>query len=317
MWTRKSRDAGRKNFPPHWLSAFADRITNDIRQVFPPRARRRTRDDALAEADRVCTELLGQVEQLARLASEADSARGAAEEAYRANSEFLAMMSHELRTPLNAIIGYLDLLELGIEGTLSSEQQKFIGRLGVNTRHLQALIDNVLDFSKIEAGRMIVSSERHHVRFVVSDAIEIVRPLIDEKGLELVDVCGAPELEYIGDEMRVRQILVNLLSNAVKFTPQGGRITIRAEVGTGRAGAGGASIALTVEDTGVGIPPAEIDAVFEPYVQSKSELENTGRGTGLGLPISRRLARLMEGDLTLRSELGHGSQFTLCLPVAA
>lgn len=317
MWTRRSRDVARKNFPPRWLNTFTGRITRDIRQVFQPSARRPTREDALAEADRVCKELLGQIEQLARLASEADSARGAAEEAYRANTDFLAMMSHELRTPLNAIVGYLDLLELGMEGALSSQQQKYISRLGVNTRHLQALIDNVLDFSKIEAGRMMVSSERHQIRPAVSDAIEIVRPLINEKGLELVEMCGALGLEYVGDEMRVRQILVNLLSNAVKFTPAGGCITIRAEAVPVHSGAGGASVALIVEDTGVGIPPAEIDAVFEPYVQSKSESENTRRGTGLGLPISRRLARLMEGDLTLRSELGHGSQFTLWLRVAA
>jgi signal transduction histidine kinase len=285
--------------------------------VFQPSARRPTPEDALAEADRVCKDLLVQIEQLARLASEADSARGAAEEAYRANTDFLAMMSHELRTPLNAIIGYLDLLELGMERALSSEQQKYISRLGVNTRHLQALIENVLDFSKIEAGRMMVSSKRHQVRPAVADAIEIVRPLVDEKGLDLVDMCGTLGLEYVGDEMRVRQILVNLLSNAVKFTPAGGCITIRAQVVPVHSGAAGASMALVVEDTGVGIPPAEIDAVFEPYVQSKSESENTRRGTGLGLPISRRLARLMGGDLTLRSELGHGSQFTLWLRVAA
>jgi signal transduction histidine kinase len=223
------------------------------------------------------------------------------------------MMSHELRTPLNAIIGYLDLLEMGVEGALSSEQQRYIGRLGVNTRHLQTLIDNVLDFSKIEAGRMLVSLERHHVRPVVSEAIEIVRPLVDQKGLEVVNVVGVHGLEYVGDEMRVRQILVNLLSNAVKFTPAGGCITIRAEVVRIPAGAGGASLALTVEDTGVGIPSAELDAVFEPYVQAKCESETTRRGTGLGLPISRRLARLMEGDLTVQSELGRGSQFTLWL----
>ncbi len=317
MWTRRSRDAARKNFPPRWLSAFAGRITHDIRQVLQPRARRRAREDTLAEADRACTELLRQVEQLARLASEADSARGAAEEAYRANSDFLAMMCHELRTPLNAIVGYLELLEIGMEAALSAEQQKFVRRMGVNTRHLTSLIDNVLDFSKIEAGRMMVNSQRHHVRPVVSDAIEIVRPLADEKGLELVDVRGAPGLEYVGDEMRVRQILVNLLSNAVKFTPEGGCITIRAEVVPARPGARGASIALTVEDTGVGISAAEIDAVFEPYVQSTSESKNTRRGTGLGLPISRRLARLMEGDLTLQSAPGQGSQFTLLLCMAA
>jgi signal transduction histidine kinase len=315
MWTRKSRDTAGKSFSPRWLNAFAHRITTDLGQLFQPRSRPRTREDPLAEAGRACTELLEQVEQLARLASEADLARGAAEEAHRANSEFLAVMSHELRNALNGIIGYIGLLEMGIDGALSSEQQNYIGRLRVITDHLQGLINNVLDFSKIEAGQMIVSSERHYVRAVVSDALGMVRPHASDKGLELVDAC-APGLEYIGDEIRVRQILMNLLSNAVKFTPQGGRVTIRAVVGTSQAGAGGALIALTVEDTGVGISPEEKELVFEPYVQTAG-VKKTGRGTGLGLPISRRLARLMGGNLTLESELGHGSSFTLWLPMAA
>ncbi|HEX7940302.1 MAG TPA: HAMP domain-containing sensor histidine kinase, partial [Gemmatimonadaceae bacterium] len=243
-----------------------------------------------------------------------------AESANRSKSEFLATMSHEIRTPINAIIGYTQLLAMGIVGPVNAEQEMQLARIASSGQHLRGLIDDILDLSRIEAGRLTVGGEVGATGPAVAAAIELVRPLAAAKNLALVDRChGDPDALFFGDAHRVQQVLVNLLTNATKFTPEGGRISVRC--GTmqhprvdleARSTTGWTYFA--VEDTGVGIAPEMLERIFQPFVQGEGGYTRTHPGTGLGLTISRRLARLMGGDLTVESVQGEGSRFTLWLP---
>ncbi len=267
--------------------------------------------------------LCAQAVRRASLFADAQQARAEAEAANRAKSEFLANMSHEIRTPLNAVMGYADLLEMEIAGPLNDQQRAHLGRIRASSAHLRGLIDDVLDLAKVEAGRMEVERERALAGGAVTTAIALVRPQAEARGITLEDLCaGDHATAYVGDEARVRQILANLLSNAVKFTAGGG--TVRVTCGTHLEAGEGARVVgegpwtfIRVEDTGVGIAPERLDEVFRPYVQVETGHTRTRGGTGLGLTISRHLARLMEGDLTAASELGRGSVFTLWLPAEA
>ncbi|HEX2191204.1 MAG TPA: ATP-binding protein [Longimicrobiaceae bacterium] len=258
----------------------------------------------------------------ARLFQEADRARAAAEAANRAKSQFLANMSHEIRTPINAIVGYADLLELEISGPLTPDQRGQVGRIRASGDHLLGLVNDILDLSKVEAGSMQVSRERSPLRGAVLEALALVGPQAAAREVRLEEAAGcSPEVEYCGDEDRVRQILVNLLSNAVKFTARGGSVQVlcgvteRPDPQAHLAPRGG-WIRVDVRDTGIGIPPERLAAVFDPFVQVETGYTRSSGGTGLGLTISRRLARLMDGDLTVRSRPGEGSCFTLWLPLA-
>jgi signal transduction histidine kinase len=251
------------------------------------------------------------------------AARAEAEAASEAKSEFLAMMSHELRTPLNAVIGYAELLDLGIGGPLTVEQRQQVVRIRTSGRHLLGLVNEVLDLAKIEEGRLAVHMGVGRVGDAADAALALVQPRAEEKGIDLVDQClGDSSVMYEGDEDRVRQILVNLLSNAVKFTDPGGRVVLECSVAStpdaeARLTARDQWVYLRVTDTGVGIPTEQLPLIFEPFVQGESGHTRSNDGSGLGLTISRRLARLMGGDLTVRSEVGKGSAFTLWLPAAA
>ena len=276
----------------------------------------------------------------ARLHREAKSARvlsesamSAAEEAGRRKSEFLATMSHEFRTPLNAILGYSQILDMGVLGPTTAAQHAHLERLQASARHLLQLVDDVLDVAKVDAERLEVRQDALVATASVVSAIALVHPQATAKGIRIVDL-GAVEagVPYIGDERRVRQILVNLLSNAVKFTPSGGEVivdcgsTLEPDPGTqlidpatppatGETQHARRSWAfIRISDTGPGIPSEFMHRLFEPFVQADGALTREKGGTGLGLAISRRLARRMGGDLTARSKPGAGATFTLWLP---
>ena len=248
------------------------------------------------------------------------AARAEAEAASQAKTEFLAMMSHELRTPLNAVIGYAELLDLGIAGPLTTEQRHQLSRIRTSGRHLLGLVNEVLDLAKIEAGRLSVNIGAGRVGDTADAALSLVQTRAEEKGIRFVGQCiGDTDAVFHGDEDRVRQILVNLLSNAVKFTNPGGEVAI--ECGTSAAPDSEARVQphsnwiyLRVRDTGVGIPQEQLPFIFDPFVQGETGHTRSSDGSGLGLTISRRLARLMGGDVTVRSTPEKGSAFTLWLP---
>ncbi|HEX2080560.1 MAG TPA: ATP-binding protein [Longimicrobium sp.] len=243
--------------------------------------------------------------------TELSRARRAAEEANRAKSQFLATMSHELRTPLNAIGGYAQLLEMGIFGPVTEAQRDHLGRIQRSQEHLLGLINNVLNFARIEAGRVQYATEEVPLRQALQGITELILPQARERGVCLHPVECEPELRVRADPEKFRQVVLNLLSNAVKFTPAGGSVTLLASaMDDGFA-------AVRVRDTGVGIAPERIGEIFDPFVQVGRHLGSRDEGVGLGLSISRDLARGMGGDLTCESVPGHGATFTLTLPLAS
>ncbi|HYW31532.1 MAG TPA: ATP-binding protein, partial [Gemmatimonas sp.] len=252
----------------------------------------------------------------------AEAARREADSASRAKSEFLATMSHEIRTPINAIVGYGQLIELGIAGPVSSLQKDYLARISATSEHLRGLVDDVLDLARIDAGGIRVVREPGLTGGLISTALDLVRPQAAARRVRLVDARpGDPGEPFLGDQHRVRQVLVNLLSNAVKFTAAGGTVSV--ECGHASSPPEHAQLRpdsaytfISVADTGMGIPIDEQVRIFEPFHQVGQSAMREQGGTGLGLAISRRLARLMQGELTLTSAPGAGSTFTLWLPAA-
>jgi signal transduction histidine kinase len=196
-----------------------------------------------------------------------------------------------------------------LRGPITQEQREDLERIDRSQRHLLSLINDVLNFAKIEAGHVAVASSPMALVHVVESLREFVEPQLREKGLQFRMDETLPEGKACGDPDKVRQILINLLSNAIKFTAAGGHISLECEEDD-------KTIYIGVEDDGAGIPTDKLDAIFEPFVQVNRDYSSTHEGTGLGLSISRDLARRMGGDLTVMSEMGKGSRFTLALPRA-
>jgi len=264
-------------------------------------------EEAQAEMEMAHDELQHANDELLQRTAEAERARAAADEANAAKSAFLATMSHELRTPLNAIAGYSQLLEMGIHGEVNDTQRDYLDKIRRNQTHLLGLINDVLNFAKIEAGQV-----RYDIADVPLDetlaAVEaLIEPQVKARHHHYAYRRGDPRVQARADRDRVEQVVLNLLSNAVKFTAPGGNIVMEWE-------ADERVVRVRVRDSGRGIPPEKLPAIFEPFVQVDPALTRSSEGTGLGLAISRDLARAMKGDLTVESREGAGSVFTLTLP---
>ncbi|HET7464933.1 MAG TPA: ATP-binding protein [Longimicrobium sp.] len=251
-------------------------------------------------------------EELVARGEELERQRAAADEANRAKSGFLAVMSHELRTPLNAIAGYVQLLEMGIHGPVTAAQREALDRVARSQNHLLRLINDVLNLARIESGRVEYVVEDVELGGLMADVTPMVEPQMGAKELAFA-VAVPPGTVARADREKVQQVLINLLGNAIKFTPPGGRVWVEAA----RDAVDPLRVLVRVADSGVGIAPEKQASVFEPFVQV--DMSRTGRseGSGLGLAISRDLARGMGGDLSVESEVGKGSVFTLSLPAVA
>ena len=223
-----------------------------------------------------------------------------------AKSAFLASMSHELRTPLNAIIGYQSLLQDGLSGPVTDGQITQLSRIRSSADHLLSLIDEVLTFSRVDVGKELVQREQFLLRSVVSEAISMVAPVAAARGLKVKD--EATDVELFTDSFKLRQILLNLLSNAVKFSDRG-EILVRSKLDHD-------SVEISVADSGIGIAEQNLERVFDPFWQVEQRPTRRAGGTGLGLSVSRSLARLLGGDITVNSQLGKGSVFTAIIPIA-
>jgi PAS domain S-box-containing protein len=230
-----------------------------------------------------------------------------AEAANQAKAEFLAAMSHELRTPLNAIGGYAELLAMGIGGEVSAEQVDYLHKIQRSQRHLLTIINDLLNFSRMEAGQMEYRVEAVPLHESLQAVAAMLTPQALEKQIELVLAPCPAGLLARADRVKAEQIILNLCSNAVKFTGTGGRVAVGCRDR-------GAQVEVVVADTGMGIPPDQVDRIFEPFVQLGRGLTTQHEGTGLGLAISREMARAMGGDLRVESQEGVGSTFTLALP---
>ena len=245
--------------------------------------------------------------QNARLFREIEDKSRQIEAANRHKSEFLANMSHELRTPLNAIIGFSEVLGERLFGELNEKQAEYTDDILSSGRHLLSLINEILDLSKVEAGRMELELDTFDLPSAIDNARTFVRERATRHGIAL-DVTVDERLgDYVGDERKIKQILLNLLSNAVKFTPEGGRIGINARQADG-------VVEISVSDTGVGIAPDDQARIFEEFRQVGSDYAHKVEGTGLGLTLAKKFVELHGGKIWVESEVGKGSRFIFTLP---
>jgi signal transduction histidine kinase len=244
-----------------------------------------------------------------RARNESEAARAEAERANNSKTDFLAVMSHELRTPLTAIMGYEELLSDGITGPVTELQRQQLGRINASARHLLGLIDEILTFARVDVGRERVRWESMSVNHTLTDAAALVEPMAADKHLRFVIELLDEDQAIQTDGTKLRQMLVNLFSNGIKFTEKG-------EVRVGCAVDNGI-LEVRIADTGVGIAAENIEDVFEPFWQAEQSATRKTGGTGLGLSVTRKLARLLGGDVTVASRMGTGTTFLLTLPMKA
>ncbi len=268
---------------------------------------------ALRESDKERVALLAMEQQARAIAerarTEAETARAEAERANTIKTDFLAVMSHELRTPLTAIMGYEELLSDGITGPVTELQRQQLGRINASARHLLGLIDEILTFARVDVGRERVRWESMSVNQTLGDAASLIEPMATAKKLRFVIELLEEDQAIQTDGTKLRQMLVNLLSNGVKFTEKGEvRLTCAVRDGT---------LEIRIADTGVGIDAANIEYVFEAFWQLEQSVTRKAGGTGLGLSVTRKLARLLGGDVTVASRMGAGTTFLLTLPLLA
>jgi signal transduction histidine kinase len=267
----------------------------------------------LRDTDKERVDLLA-LEQEARanaemLRAEAEAARAEAESANNSKTDFLAVMSHELRTPLTAIMGYEELLSDGITGPVTELQRQQLGRINASARHLLGLIDEILTFARVDIGRERVRYESMSVNHTLGDAAALVEPMAAAKDINFIVELLEEDQAIQTDGTKLRQMLVNLLSNGIKFTHKG-EVRVSCAVAS-------SILEVRIADTGVGISADNIEDVFEPFWQAEQTATRRTGGTGLGLSVTRKLARLLGGDVTVASRVGSGSTFLLTLPMKA
>lgn len=294
------------------VDSEGDREIAQLAETFNRMARGTARahrelEDRFREARSLAEELEHANSRLRATSRAAEEAQVAAETANAAKSSFLAAMSHELRTPLNAIAGYVQLIQMGLRGPVTPEQQADLHRIKRSHTYLLSLIEDVLNFAKLDAHQMEFHARDVTVEEIMRDVETLLAPQLKASGIDYQYEECDPGLAVRADPDKTQQILVNLLTNAVKFTKTPGKVTVSCSFDD-------ESVQIRVSDTGIGIKEGDIERVFEPFVQLGRGLSQPGEGVGLGLTISRDFARRMGGDLTVKSVPGEGSEFTMSLP---
>jgi signal transduction histidine kinase len=302
--------------------ADAGRLTAEIAKSSEatPFGELQLQNQALLTALQELTERQTEVERLSVLAAEerekSDAAQRVAERSIVVRERFMALTTHEFRTPLNAILGYLDLLDMEIAESITATQKDYFARVQRACKHLIGVTNDFLDMAKGDAGHLNVAMREEPALLVMTEALALVTPQAGARDVALRLTESMEHIRYLGDVDRVRQILVNILGNAVSFTPPGGivEMTVSKELYFETTGtlSGVSCCTIRVTDPGPGIPPEKLAHVFEAFVQVSPDGQTTRKGTGLGLTVSRQLAQLMGGDITVTSG-GTGASFTVWL----
>jgi signal transduction histidine kinase len=307
------------NFSEDTHDAALRAICNQHTHVLPTERYMRVDDGArlreIALLQQRALALETELQRRRELEAELRDALRAAQAASRAKSDFLTVMSHELRTPLNAIGGHVQLLEMGLHGSLTDAQREALERVQRSQRHLLAMINDLLNLAECDAGRVRYAIVHHAVAPALETVVALLAPLATTSGVALTvrpPVPGDESLEVQADPEKLQQIMTNVVGNAIKFSTHGSRIIVEA----GRCPTDASLVEMRVHDTGIGMPAGQLASIFEPFVQLGVPVHGQRTGVGLGLSISRMLARGMGGDLTAESEVGAGSTLTLTLPLA-